>query len=479
MAHVGPPGLLNGVEIAINDSVQILRHHLGDVLQVLQVKVSLSSKVVSRSHKLGETDTSQVANRNLIRGSVFHNLSTQVGAFDGSQVLLIGFAIAAVFVQHVGCSGLHLRIQHSKPKLLGLDGLASLALTLILLIQSLELLSPAGIQSGALIRTHQRPIPVLLYPLHKQIRNPKSVEEIAGTLHLVTMVLPQVQEGKDIGMPRLNVGSNTSLALSTSLIHVTCSVIEDTEHGHDSVGGPIGATDVTGAGTNVGDGHANSPSILADDGTVLERIVDSVNGIGLNARQEARRHLRIGRSSVKEGRRGVGEEPLGEEVIRLQDAFNIPHVDSHRDTHEHVLGTLGDLSVQLEEVGLLQCLVSEVIELEVTVVDDSTVQHVLVGIDHVVHLFAHKRSRFTRLRMGVVVEGLHDLGELLLGLLMKVRDFNAGGEDGIVGMLGREGGCGLGGEFVEFGGGYAGVHSLDDLLGDYGLVDKLWRWQGV
>ena len=40
-------------------------------------------------------------------------------------------------------------------------------------------------------------------------------------------------------------------------------------------------------------------------------------------------------------------------------------------------------------------------------------------------------------------------------------------------MLGGEGcGC-LGGQFVELGGGYARVDSLDDLLGDDCLVDKL------
>jgi len=40
-------------------------------------------------------------------------------------------------------------------------------------------------------------------------------------------------------------------------------------------------------------------------------------------------------------------------------------------------------------------------------------------------------------------------------------------------VLRSEGGSGLGGKFVELHGGYAGVDSLDDLLGDDGLVDKL------
>ena len=54
---------------------------------------------------------------------------------------------------------------------------------------------------------------------------------------------------------------------------------------------------------------------------------------------EAARHLGIGSAGVEEGGSGVGEEALAEEVVGLEDAFNVAKVDADGDAHEHVLGS--------------------------------------------------------------------------------------------------------------------------------------------
>ncbi len=72
-----------------------------------------------------------------------------------------------------------------------------------------------------------------------------------------------------------------------------------------------------------------------------------------------------------------------------------------------------------------------------------------------------------------MTKGSNDPREELLGLLVQVGHLDARGEDGIVGVLRGEGRGRLSGKFVEFHGGHAGIYSLDDLLGDDGLVDKL------
>ena len=61
---------------------------------------------------------------------------------------------------------------------------------------------------------------------------------------LRTVILAQVKPIEDVCMPRLEVDSEGAFALATTLVYVARCVVENAEHWHDSVGCPIGATDV-------------------------------------------------------------------------------------------------------------------------------------------------------------------------------------------------------------------------------------------
>lgn len=69
----------------------------------------------------------------------------------------------------------------------------------------------------------------------------------------------------------------------------------------------------------------------------------------------------------------MSEELARHEVVSLEDTLNIvtPDADSH--THDHVLGTLNNLAINLEEVGSLKSLEAKVLVLEVTVIDNGGV----------------------------------------------------------------------------------------------------------
>ena len=56
----------------------------------------------------GKSNGGQVADSRLLGACVLDDLSAQVAALDGAQVLLVGLAVAAVLVQHVWVTGLHL-----------------------------------------------------------------------------------------------------------------------------------------------------------------------------------------------------------------------------------------------------------------------------------------------------------------------------------------------------------------------------------
>eukprot|EP00438_Fugacium_kawagutii_P034554 Skav201792 [mRNA] locus=scaffold645:38737:39012:- [translate_table: standard] len=91
MAHVGTTSFFHGIVVSIDDLVQILCDHLGDLIEFLEVKnITL--------HKGGQGNGCKVADCHLILGGVLNDLRAQVGAMDGAQVLLVGFAIAVIFV---------------------------------------------------------------------------------------------------------------------------------------------------------------------------------------------------------------------------------------------------------------------------------------------------------------------------------------------------------------------------------------------
>ena len=144
-------------------------------------------------------------------------------------------------------------------------------------------------------------------------------------------------------------------------IHAQCpkydspgSVVEDTEHWKDAVGGAVCAPDVGSSRADVVDGEANASSALGNDCTLLEGVVNALNAVVLHADQEAARQLGVGSARVEQRWGGVREHAFGHQVVRLDGSRDIVLVDADRHAHEHVLGTLDDLAVNAEQVGALQ-----------------------------------------------------------------------------------------------------------------------------
>ena len=65
------------------------------------------------------------------------------------------------------------------------------------------------------------------------------------------------------------------------------------------------------------------------------------------------------------------EPLLTHEVVGLEGCVQVVQVDANRAAHEHVLGTLGDLAMNTEQVGSFKSLKTEEIVIKVAgVVDD-------------------------------------------------------------------------------------------------------------
>lgn len=86
------------------------------------------------------------------------------------------------------------------------------------MVEGLKLFSPAVKKPWALVRVHQGPLLILLHALHEEVRNPQSVEQIAGSLFLLPCVLLAVQELENVCMPWLQVNGEGTRPLSNAKV---------------------------------------------------------------------------------------------------------------------------------------------------------------------------------------------------------------------------------------------------------------------
>jgi len=126
------------------------------------------------------------------------------------------FQARLTFVHHVGVARLDLCFEDGEPQVLCLDDLARTALALVLFVQLDKLVADRVVQAGALCGAKEGPLEVLLDADHEQVGDPQAQEQVAGTHLLHARVLAQVEEAKDVGVPRLEVdGERTWSAKET------------------------------------------------------------------------------------------------------------------------------------------------------------------------------------------------------------------------------------------------------------------------
>jgi hypothetical protein len=91
-------------------------------------KVILASGGINKGWKC---HGGQVAHCNLIRSSVFDNLSAKIRASNSAEILLVALAVASIFIEHERVASLSLSFKDGVPKLLSFDGLSSTSLFLV------------------------------------------------------------------------------------------------------------------------------------------------------------------------------------------------------------------------------------------------------------------------------------------------------------------------------------------------------------
>mmetsp|Transcript_73652 Transcript_73652/g.208598 ORF Transcript_73652/g.208598 Transcript_73652/m.208598 type:complete len:573 (-) Transcript_73652:343-2061(-) len=418
--HVRAPRLLHWIVVPVDDPVEVLRCNLDHVVQAPEVVL-----LPPALRKGGQGDRREIAHSHLVRGGVLDDLRAQIGAVDGAEVLLVGLAVGVVLVQHVRRAGLHLRLQDAEPELLRLDALPALAISFHPGVHLLELLAPhvherlASLRVIGLVGAEQRPLQVLLDAAHEEVGNPEAVEKVAGALLLLPVVLLQLEEVKDVGVPRLEVHGEGPLPLAAALVHVTRRLVEVAEHRHQPVAVAVGAADVRPLRADVGDRHPDASGGLGYERALLQGVVDAVNAVVLHGQQEAGGHLGLGRARVEQRGRRVREEAARHEVVGLDGRGHVAGVDAAGDPHQHVRRALGDLAVHPQEVRLLQSLEAKVVVVVVPLIVHRLVKLRCVALDEARDLVRDQRC-WPALLVVVPMQDAGGLGERIGGVLVQV-----------------------------------------------------------
>lgn len=399
VAEVALSCLGNWVVVDIDDLVQVLDDNLADLMELLEVVATIILVDIGWEGK-----RSQVANSDLIRGTVLDNLGAKIGAADGTKVLLVALSVASILVKHERVSSLSLSFEDGVPKLLGLDGLATLAFLLVLLVESLELVTVNISKTRALVGAHQCPVAVLLNTLHEEIWDPQSIEEIASTNFFLSVVLSEIEELEDVSVPWFQVDGESTWALVSTLVNISGSVVEYSQHGNNAIGVSVCTSNVSTSGTNSVDVETNTSSILGDHGTSLEGVVDTVNAVLLHVDQKAGRELCLWGTGSKESWRSVCKVFARHQVVCLDSTLDVLAVNTNSYTHNHMLWALCNLAVEAQKVGSLKSLESEVLVVEVPIVDNGRVELGLVLHDTFVCCLADHGGSLLISRVHIVVE---------------------------------------------------------------------------
>lgn len=114
----------------------------------------------------------------------------------------------------------------------------------------------------------------------------------------------------------------------------------------------------------------------------------------------------------------------GHKVVSFNDLLDVIAMDANGNAHDHVLWSFGDFAIDSQKIGSLHCLETEIVVVEVLVIDDGRVEFFGMSHDSFVSLFRNHRTWFVVLGIDIGVEVMDYLGELLLGLLVQIRHGN-------------------------------------------------------
>ncbi len=272
---VGVAGRVGGIEVDVDHPVEEGQRQSHHVAQPLKVEGEFAGAV--GPHHRRQVDRAQVAHRCLGLVGHLEDLGAQVGQVHhvAGGAGLVALGVGGVLEGHPAVAGLGQAAHHLGVQLTGRNLADITPRRLGLGIGGAELVAVEVDQLGHLLGVEQRPLPVVLHPLHEQVGHPVGDVEVVGPPGGVAGVVLEVEELLDVRVPAFEVDARGALA-ATALVDRRHRAVEGLEERHDPVGQAIGALDQRAARTDAGERQADATGVLGQAGHVLVSVIDGV-----------------------------------------------------------------------------------------------------------------------------------------------------------------------------------------------------------
>ena len=196
-----------------------------------------------------EVYRTQVADSDFIFIGMKSNFGTQVGAVNGTNVLVGITQVAWILKGYPGVASFKQHTQHLAPQVNSLDGFMDTHFTffrffLVSDIGLFESLTGEVMQIRCFIRAEQRPLLFFCNTLHEQIRNPVGGVHVVSATTIIASVFTQIQEVFNIDMPGFQIGANRAFAFA-ALVYGYRRIVGDFQERYDTLAFAIGAFDVS------------------------------------------------------------------------------------------------------------------------------------------------------------------------------------------------------------------------------------------
>src|SRR5690606_15220111 len=145
---------------------------------------------------------------------------------------------------------------------------------------------------------------------HEQIGDADSREDVVGPLPFIPVVQFQIQKGKDVRMPDVEIDADCPLS-PPELLDAHGGVVELPRPGDDAGGSALETFDVAAAAPHLSQVDADAPAVFGKPGHVGVAVVDVDEGVRYRA-DEAAGQLAVGKPGGGQGGRGHRQVKVGQ-----------------------------------------------------------------------------------------------------------------------------------------------------------------------
>lgn len=172
-------------------------------------------------------------------------------------------------------------------------------------------------------------------------------------------------------MPWFYIDGERSFPFSSPLIYISSSLVKDFKHREKSIWNSISTLDIGSSSSNIMNRKTNSSSRFGNKSCLLESWINSFNWIVLHCQQKARTHLRLWSTCIEKSGSSMSKPFFANHVISVNHRADITFVNTHCNSHYHMLRSFYDFSMNFKQIWFFESFVTKIIIVPISFIYDS------------------------------------------------------------------------------------------------------------